>query len=217
MTNREMNNHENAIKIFSQNTDVLEGGLFRIVKAKLSHLLYNGKMSEPITRISFERGNSVGVLLYDRATDGVVLVRQFRFPVYLGLSDDQKNSDDVEKAWLLELVAGVQEEGESAVEVGRRELLEEAGFKIKDEFHHIANVYASPGGSSERIDLFWAEIDKDSHVEEGGGLVQEGEDIQIISYPFSKVIAMMEIGEITDGKTIIAIQHIALLKAQGKL
>jgi len=73
-------------------------------------------------------------------------------------------------------------------------------------------MYPSPGGTSERIHVFWGEVDQRRRVAEGGGVAAEGEDTQIVVLPFAEAMAMVARGEICDAKTIIALQHLALHK-----
>lgn len=186
--------------------------LFRILRARLQFRRFDGEMSDPIIRISFDRGDSVGVLLYDARHDAVVLVRQFRYPVYTRLDTAQRAGDGAQQAWLLEAVAGVQDKGRTITEVGNAELLEEAGYRISGDLRPITSFYPSPGGTSERIHLFWAEVDAQKRTAKGGGIAAEGEDTQIVVLPLGEAMDMIATGEICDAKSIIALQYLALHK-----
>lgn len=202
---------DGAVDIQEAVEDYNLGDKFRIIRAKLRHRLFGGGMSEPISRISFERGDSVGVMLYDREHDAVVLVRQFRYPVYAGLERDHgAGGFDPRRAWILEIVAGVQESGQAAADVGNKELLEEAGYAVTGDLQPIATILPSPGGTSERIHIFLGAVDLHTRAAEGGGVAAEGEDIQIVTLPLHRALAMVASGEITDAKTIVALQHLAL-------
>ncbi len=207
------NDSSPRVKILDHTTEYSFGDLFRVVRARLQHRRFDGSMSELITRINFERGDSVGVLLYDPQDDAVILVRQFRYPVYASLNPEQQAGDGVKKAWILEIVAGMVDEGWTVTEVANKELLEEAGFALKGRLQPITTIYPSPGGSSERIPLYLAEVDYRSRVAAGGGVAAEGEEIQIVVLPFHEAMDMVASGEICDAKTIIALQHLALQKA----
>jgi nudix-type nucleoside diphosphatase (YffH/AdpP family) len=187
--------------------------LFRVVEAEFQFRQFEGEMSEPETRVNFERGDSVGVLLYDPGEDAVVLVRQFRYPVYAGLDPEARDGDGARRAWLLEIVAGVHDPGRTVEDVARKELLEEAGYRVAGELQLIASIYPSPGGSSEHVRLFLGEVDHRQRVGQGGGVPAEGEDIQIVVLPFGRAMDMVANGEICDAKTIVALQHLALRKA----
>jgi ADP-ribose pyrophosphatase len=201
------------VNILDQVEDYRFGELFRVIRARLQYRRFDGQMSEPIARINFERGDAVGVLLYDPHDDAVILVRQFRYPVYASLDPDEREGDGARQAWLLEIVAGVVDEGRSVKEVAERELLEEAGYKVKGELQPITTIYPSPGGSSEHIHLFLGEVDHRQRIGMGGGVVAEGEDTQVAVLPFREAMDMIARGEICDAKTIIALQHLALVKA----
>jgi nudix-type nucleoside diphosphatase (YffH/AdpP family) len=203
------------VKVLDLAEDYKFGDLFRVIRATLQYRRFDGRMSAPITRINFERGDSVGVLLYDPDQDAVILVRQFRFPVYAGLDPAARSGEGARRAWLLEIVAGVQDEGLSVREVANKELLEEAGYKVRGELQPMAIVYPSPGGTSERIHLFLGEVNASRRAGQGGGVVAEGEDTQIVVLPFDVAMDMVARGEISDAKTIIALQHLALRKARG--
>ncbi len=204
------------VKILDLAEDYSLGKLFRVIRATLQYRRFDGRMSDPVTRINFERGDSVGVLLYDPHDDAVILVRQFRYPVYASLDPTEPSDDSVKQAWLLEIVAGVKDAGRTVKDVAHKELLEEAGYEVKGDLQPITTIYPSPGGTSERIHLFLGKVDHRQRASKGGGVVAEGEDIQIVVLPFYEAMDMVACGEIRDAKTIIALQHLALLKA-GKV
>jgi ADP-ribose pyrophosphatase len=78
----------------------------------------------------------------------------------------------------------------------------------------IGCVYLSPGGSSERIYLFYATVSLGDQVGPGGGVLAEGEDIRLISMTATQAIAKARAGEIQDAKTLIAIQWLELMGLQ---
>ncbi len=206
--------HESLwVKILDQAEDYAFGKLFRVIRAQLQYRRFDGAMSAAVTRISFERGDSVGVLLYDPRDDAVILVRQFRFPVYASLDPTTRGGDGARQAWLLEIVAGVQDAGQTIQDVAHKELLEETGYRVTGELQPIATIYPSPGGSSERIHLFLGQVDGGQRVAAGGGVIAEGEDTQVVVLPLRQALAMIARGEICDAKTIIALQHLALRNA----
>jgi nudix-type nucleoside diphosphatase (YffH/AdpP family) len=203
------------VKIEHETEQYAFGSLFRIVEARLRYRRFDGRMSQPITRVNFERGDAVGVLLYDRQQDAVILVRQFRYPVYAGLPAEARRGEGAQQAWLLEIVAGIVEGDQSAPEVARKELLEEAGYKVQGDLYFIATIYPSPGGSSERIHIYWGEVSATEQTHAGGGLEQEGEDTQVVVLPLQVAMDMIASGKIIDGKTIVALQYLVLLKKEA--
>ena len=203
------------VKILDLVEDYSFGSMFRVIRATLRYRRFDGHMGEEITRINFERGDSVGVLLYDPDEDVVVLTRQFRYPVYTSINPEIVTEGETKQAWLLEVVAGSIDPGQSAVEIASKELLEEAGYVVQGGLRPIATIYPSPGWTSERIYLFLGLVDHKDQLNAGGGLPSEGEDIQVESLSFQESMMMIPRGEISDAKTIIALQHLALLKSRG--
>ncbi|WP_438970048.1 NUDIX domain-containing protein [Methylophaga sp.] len=181
-------------------------GFFSIKKYTIEHTLYDGGWSAPISREVFHRGNCVAVMLYDPKRDEVVIIEQFRAGAIL-LPDQQD-------AWLLEIVAGAMEEGETAEDVARREAEEEAGCEI-GEMIKISEFFTSPGGTSESLTLFCGRVDA---KDVGGvhGLDHENEDIAVTSMKFDEVYALMEQGRIISAIPIIAIQWLFIHRDELK-
>lgn len=178
-------------------------GFFKIDKAVLQYEKFNGEMSEEITRLNFNRGDSVAVMLYDEEKDSVIMIRQFRYPAYVNGGP----------GWLLEAVAGIIKEGHDVVSVARAELLEEAGYEV-DDLEFISKFYVSPGGTSERIHLYLGRAHR--KVGAGGGLATEHEDIQVVEIPFDEAVKMIETGEICNAVAIIALQWLKIRKLEVK-
>ena len=184
--------------------EIVYSGFFRMEKYRLKHTLYAGGWSAEITRELFVRGSCVAVLLYDPHTDKVVLIEQFRAGAIL----------QPDRAWLVEIVAGAIEEGETAEEVAYRESLEEAGCEIQ-ELIVINEFYTTPGGAAERITLFCGKVDS-SGVGGIHGLDHEDEDIWVRAVDFDEAYVMLENNEIESAIPIIAIQWLALNKQKLK-
>jgi nudix-type nucleoside diphosphatase (YffH/AdpP family) len=203
------------VKILDLAEDYSYESLFRVIRATLQYRRFDGHMSDEITRLSFERSDSVAVLLYDPDEDVVVLARQFRYPAHASLDPVTVKERGAKQAWLLEVVSGTIEPGHSADEIASREVLEEAGYVVKGGLRPIIAIYPSPGWTSERIYIFLGLIDHQDRLHSGGGLPSEGEDIQVESLSFQDAMIMIDRGELSDAKTIIALQHLALLKSRG--
>jgi ADP-ribose pyrophosphatase len=178
--------------------DICFKGFFRMEKYRLRHSLFSGGQSKMLTRELFERGNAVAVLLYDPQQDTVVLVEQFR----IGAIATPK------QAWLIEIVAGIFDEGETPEDVAIREAEEEAGCSIK-RLEHIADYYVSPGGTSEKIHLYCGQIDS-AGVGGVHGLAEEGEDILVQVVATETALAWVAEGKICSANPIIALQWLAL-------
>ncbi|MFQ5942347.1 MAG: NUDIX domain-containing protein [Anaerolineales bacterium] len=179
-------NQPEDIKILDLVEDYSFGGLFRVKRASLQFQRFDGHMSDEITRLSFERGDSVAVLLYDPNEDVVVLTRQFRFPVYTSLDAVTVRERGAKQAWSLEVVSGSIDPGHSALEIATKEVLEEAGYAVQGTLRPVTAIYPSPGWTSERIYLFLGLVDHQDRLHAGGGLPSEREDIQVESLSFAE-------------------------------
>ena len=152
------------------------------------------------SRETYDRGNGAVLLLFnvDRAT--VVLTRQFRFPAYVNGCPD---------GLLIEACAGLLD-GEDPTTCIRREAEEETGFVVRSP-RKILEAYMSPGSVTEKLHFFVAEYDMHDQVSAGGGDVTEGEDIEVIEIRLADALQMIAIGAIQDGKTIMLLQHAAIV------
>jgi ADP-ribose pyrophosphatase len=181
-------------------TKRLHDGFFKVDHYQIEHALFAGGRTATFTRELFERGEASAVLLYDPQKDLVILTEQYR----IGAALDKQQASP----WLLEVVAGMMEVGESAEEVARREAEEEAGCS-PGELIHISSYWSSPGGTSEKVHLYCALIDSTGL---GGihGLEYEQEDILVRIVPFQTAFNGIESGEINNAATIIALQWLKL-------
>lgn len=182
----------------------------RVVRAELQYRRSDGQLSEPQQRLCVQRGDAVGVLVYDPSDRTVGLVRQFRYPAYTRLGADERAGAGAQAAWLLEVVAGIQEQDQTPEETARRELSEEIGYEVGGPLEHIATVFTSPGFLAERVAVYLAEVDSQVQRGAGGGLAEEGEDTALVRLPVEQAWSLVESGEITDAKTVIALQHLRL-------
>jgi ADP-ribose pyrophosphatase len=173
-------------------------GYFRIDRYRLRHRLHTGGWSGPMTREVFERGHAAAVLPYDPVLDSVVFIEQFRVGAYAA----------GRPPWLLEVVAGIIEAGETAESVVRREAVEEAGCEIR-ELVPIADYLVSPGGTSESVAIFCGRVD----ASRAGGIhgkAEEHEDIRVIVLPFAEAKKRLEEGMIDNATALISLQWLAL-------
>lgn len=153
---------------------------------------------QSMTRDVFDRGNAAAILPYSLARQTVLLVKQFRLPTYVNGYDDL----------LIEAAAGLLDEASPEDRI-RAEAEEEIGYRL----HHVQKVFEafmSPGVVTEKIHFFIAAYEPDMRVGAGGGLADEGEDIEVLELPFGDTLAMIADGRIVDAKTILLLQHAAL-------
>jgi nudix-type nucleoside diphosphatase (YffH/AdpP family) len=167
---------------------------FKVDEAELSFERFDGSMTPPVRRLVFERGDSVAAVVFDRDVQRLLLTEQFRLPTF-----------EKGPGWLIEIIAGMIDRGEQPEDSIRREIEEELGYRAS-HIEHIATFYVSPGGSSERIWVYYAEVGDASRVSAGGGLPGEHEDIRVVSISPEEARAALEDGRIADAKTIIGLQ-----------
>jgi len=181
------------IKITS--TKVLSNNHYTLNKVDFDYQKKDGSWQHQ-SREAYDRGNGATILLYNKTTHTVVLIRQFRLPTYLNGN---------KTGMMIEACAGLLEE-EGAEECIRRETEEETGYEIKD-VKKIFEAYMSPGSVTEIIHFFVAEYSKEMKISEGGGLDTEHENIDILELDFDKALQMITAGEIKDAKTIMLLQY----------
>ncbi|AIR00433.1 GDP-mannose pyrophosphatase NudK [Pluralibacter gergoviae] len=143
----------------------------------------------------YDRGNGATVLLYNPRKGSVVLVRQFRVATWVnGNADGQ----------LIETCAGLLDDDQPE-ECMRKEAVEETGFEVRN-VRKLFELYMSPGGVTELIHFFIAEYDDAHRANDGGGI--EDEDIEVLELPFAQALAMIDSGEIRDGKTVLLLHYL---------
>ncbi|MCU7837388.1 MAG: NUDIX domain-containing protein [gamma proteobacterium symbiont of Taylorina sp.] len=182
-------------------------GFFSINQYAIQHALFNGEKSRVIIRECLERGHAVGVLAYDPWQDKVILLEQFRIGAYVNISSGNNvvNSDT---PWLLEIIAGMVEVGESQEDVAHREAIEEAGCTILD-LEPIGDFYSSSGGCSETIQLYCGCVNSEG-VEGIHGVEEEGEDIRVMVVSFETVVQWLKEGRLNNASTMISMQWLML-------
>ncbi|MCD0489450.1 GDP-mannose pyrophosphatase NudK [Pedobacter sp. MC2016-14] len=151
------------------------------------------------SREVYDRGNGATILLFNRVQKTVILTKQFRLPTFVNGN---------ETGMLIETCAGLLDR-DNAEDCIRRETEEETGYKIT-EVKKVFEAYMSPGSVTEILYFFIAEYAKEMKVNEGGGLEDEEENIEVLELDIEKAMQMIGDGQIRDGKTIMLLQHIKL-------
>lgn len=142
--------------------------------------------------------NVVAVLPVDPVEGRLLLCRQLRLPMLVDQNDP----------FPLEACAGRLEQGEDAEEGARRELLEEFGVTALTLTHVMAS-YTSPGILGARADLYLATYDSAARAS-GGGLAEEGEDIEVLEMGFAEAAHLLRTDQLRDAKSVILLQHLML-------
>ena len=153
---------------------------------------------QTLTRETYDRGNGAAILLYNRGKHTVVLIRQFRYPAFV----------NGHSGILVEACAGLLDDRDPAEAIWR-ETEEETGYQI-GEPQKVMEIFMSPGSVTEKLFFFVAEYHVDLRVNDGGGLAEDGEDIDVLEVDLDEALRMIERGEIMDGKTIILLQYAKL-------
>jgi nudix-type nucleoside diphosphatase (YffH/AdpP family) len=150
-------------------------------------------------RETYDRGNGAVVLPYDTGRRRVLLVRQFRYPAYVNGHPD---------GMLVEAAAGLLD-GDAPPAAIRREAAEELGVTL-GPLTHVLDAYMSPGSVTERLHFYAGPYTPADRTGAGGGLAEEGEDIEVLELPFAEALAMVRDGRIADAKTVMLLQWAAL-------
>jgi nudix-type nucleoside diphosphatase (YffH/AdpP family) len=193
--NQEMSMAEERIRIHKVET--LSHDWFLLQKTTFDYRRSDGSWQRQ-TRETYDRGHGATILLYNREWRTVVLVRQFRFPTW-GEGHD---------GFLIEAAAGLLDRA-SPEERIKAEVEEETGYRVS-EVRKVFEAFMSPGSVTERLYFFVAEYDPASRIGAGGGIAEEGEDIEVLELDIDVAMQMMTDGRIADGKTIMLLQYAAL-------
>lgn len=182
-------------KINIQKTEILSDNWYTLRKVTYAYLKNDGTW-ETQSREAYDRGNGATILLFNKDTKTVILTRQFRLPTYVNGN---------ETGMMIETCAGLLDK-DNAEECIRRETGEETGYKVSS-VEKVFEVYMSPGSVTEIVYFFVAEYSKAMKVNEGGGIEEEQENIEVLELDFEEAYRMIASGEIKDAKTIMLLQH----------
>ena len=178
------------VRVLSANHYTLKATTFELRRA-------NGEW-QTLHRESYDRGNAATLLPYNLTQGTVVLVRQFRYPAYVNGYDDL----------MTEAVAGLLDNASPEVRI-RAEAEEETGYRL-GEIRKVFEAFMSPGAVTEKLHFFVAPYEPDMRFGSGGGIADEGEDIEVLELPIDEALAMIGDGRIVDAKTIMLLQYAAL-------
>jgi len=188
--------HNTNVQI--EKTEILSDNWYTLKKVTFSIQKKDGSFQQQ-SREAYDRGNGAVILLYDKSTEKVILTRQFRLPTYIN-----GNASGM----MIEACAGLLD-NDNPEECIKRETEEETGYKIS-HVEKIFEAFMSPGSVTEILHFFIGEYSKEMKINDGGGLDDEGEDIEVLELFFEEALKMIDTGEIKDAKTIMLLQYLRL-------
>ncbi len=176
--------------------------MFKILKEKIvfndRFIIKQGKIADnsghEFSRLCLKREDAAAVLIVNTEANTIVLTRQFRYPI-----------SGKTKEYILEIVAGKIDTNENPLETAIREAEEETGYRINfQNIKPILSCFSSPGYSSERFFIYFANVSNADKINKGGGLENENEYIEIIEMPIEQFKECIRNRTIEDAKTYIA-------------
>lgn len=179
-------------------SEILSDNWYVLKKITYDYMKADGTKST-LSREVYDRGNGAVILLYNTKQKTVILTRQFRLPTYLNGN---------ETGLLIEACAGVLEQ-ENPEECIKRETEEETGYKITT-VKKVFEAYMSPGAVTEILYFFIAEYSPEMKINDGGGVIHEEENIEVLEFSIEDAINKITSGEIKDAKTIMLLQYLKL-------
>jgi ADP-ribose pyrophosphatase len=189
-----------------ESAETVWGGRFPLQVVRFRNRRFDGRMSGPRTWELWRRGRAAAVLPYDPVSDRVVLIEQFRLPALAAGVDPV----------MVELPAGLAEDGEDAAGVARREITEETGLTA-DRLHRIGGFVLTPGGCDEHCTLFAGRVRLPSVPPDGvlgiAGLAAEEEDMRVLALPAEQAIAAALDGAYANSVTTIGLLWLAARRA----
>jgi nudix-type nucleoside diphosphatase (YffH/AdpP family) len=189
--------NETADRVRIVDVKVLSDDWYVLKKVTFDYQRADGSWQR-LSREAYDRGNGATLLLYEPERRTVVLTRQFRLPAFVNGHDGM----------LIEAPGGLLEAA-SPEERIRAEVEEETGYRVH-AVRKVFEAFMSPGSVTEKLFFFVAEYTATAKVGDGGGIASEGEDIEVLELPIEEALAMVQRGEIVDGKTIMLLQYAAL-------
>ena len=185
-------------KVKNLHIEILSDNWYTLKKATFEYLKKDGVWQSQ-SREAYDRGNGATILLYNKEHKKVMLTRQFRLPSFIN-----GNSSGM----LIEACAGLLDK-DNPEDCIKRETEEETGYKISNP-RKIFEAYMSPGSVTEILHFFVAAYTQSMKVNDGGGIAQEQEDIEVLEITLDKAMQMIADGEIRDAKTIMLLQYAKL-------
>lgn len=186
-----------ADRVRVKDVELLSKRRYELKSATFDYRRSNGEWQTQVREV-YDRGNGAVLLPYNLKARTVVLVRQFRYPAFANGYDDL----------LIEAAAGMLDDAAPEARI-RAEAEEEIGYRL-DHVRKVFEAFMTPGAVTEKLHFFVAEYDAAMRISDGGGLADEGEDIEVLELAIDGALAMISDGRIVDAKTIMLLQYAAL-------
>ena len=155
----------------------------KILKLRVETVELENKRYSKREIVDHQKG--VGIIAFN-GNDKIWMVKQYR-----------KAIDKI----TLEIPAGLVDPGEMPIETAKRELQEEVGY-LPETISYLFDMHASPGFTNDKLSFFLAKDLVKSSLEQ-----DEDENVEACALEIKELYKMVENGEITDAKTIIAILY----------
>ena len=182
-------------------------GRFPLDLVRFRHRRFDGALSGVKTWEVWRRGRAAAVLPYDPDADAVVLIEQFRLPALAAGIDPV----------LVELPAGLLDDGETPEQTARREMQEEMALAVTDLWH-IGGFLLTPGGADELCDIYVGRVVAPPADAQGiaghAGLEQEDEDIRARVWRADDAIEAALAGRFVNSVTAIGLLWLAARREQ---
>lgn len=182
-------------------------GRFPLEVVRFRHRRFDGAMSGLKTWELWRRGRAAAVLPYDPDTDVVVLIEQFRLPALAAGMEPV----------MVELPAGLCDDGESPEQTARREMIEEMDLTV-GELRRIGGFLLTSGGADEVCEVYIGHVHVPPADAEGiaghAGLAEEHEDIQVRVWPAQAAIDAALAGRFTNSVTTLGLLWLAARHAE---
>ena len=186
-----------ADRVRVKDVELLSKRRYELKSATIDYRRSNGEWQTQVREV-YDRGNGAVLLPYNLKAGTVVLVRQFRYPAFANGYDDL----------LIEAAAGMLDDAAPEERI-RAEAEEEIGYRL-EHVRKVFEAFMTPAAVTEKLHFFVAEYDAAMRIGDGGGLADEGEDIEVLELAIDDALAMIGDGRIVDAKTIMLLQYAAL-------
>ena len=168
----------------------------RVVHLSVDRVRFPDGSEGELELIRHRGASAVVPLLGDPADEDplVVLVHQYRYAA---------------GGFIYEIPAGIPMDGETWEACARRELEEETGY-VAESLRPVTHLFTTPGFTNEEIHIFQA-----SGLKRGSVHRDRDEFMEVRELPISEVLRMVRDGEIRDGKTLVGILMLELIRRDG--